>query len=1062
MSFLKQVSLLFSFFLWPLIFYEFKLVFSQDIYNLSSCTTITSPGKYVINESIISAGSSTKKCIIINVSDVFIDGNGSLINFSFGSPTGSIGVFINSSEELKNITIKNLTIRNFQYGIYVNTSLANFTLENTLMNVSHYSLIVSNNTGYIKDFYISMNSIISNLKNGIKVNSSTSNVSSITIINNTINAYLTSISMNASNISNVSIKDNNVSSQWENGIIISGSSGLNILASGNNISSNLETVYLLDFTLIDNVSLLNNNLTSLTEGCLKIDTINGSNMTIKKNSFTCIFADDNEGNINFYYSNLSGLSVLNNFLLPSGAFYSKTGLVFNNTDVSFGYIAFNSITTESDNIVFFSSSLEFFNITGNIFNSTLGNTMKAIEGNLKNLVIELNNISSSSGFLFLKNNGSSIIINDNNMETNNSINFINGSFNNVFIKNNSINSLRGCEICFINLTELLNLSVEMNFVNASYIGIFISSEKADNLSLSNNVINNVSAQAISIVSSNGFLIENLTIEKNIIDTLENFNNSVLAIAIFIGNGKNIKVNENNISNVKGNYSGSFSSFGIFLENATNISIVGNSLKNISSLEKEAASIFVSSSNNTFISNNLIFGDQNSFGLVLSNSNNVSSNNIYLANNKGLLIENKQSLENLTNFSLSVIFDNPLGGFINYSNITLRIDFIEPGNKTTISWAETPYMPSYNSFHNKSIEINSTNVTINELTFYYTDEEDEAMAGSNGKSILQIWKFNGTDWINLSSNQSITERKVSLYNFTAGSIYSLLFTGVFISERESEKKKELFIETDFICPYNFLKVIIKDKNNETLQGAQVSLFSDFYNEIKETNNNGVAVFKINKTGFYNIKASKVAYKESRIALIINELCRKQEEKQTESYGYGPSSYEPEVIIESEKRENKTIEEEIERLEKEIKKVERLVIKAPEEAYVEDNITIYVKWENNTIASGILIKVYYNNKFISLITDVNGKASFIASEEGVYVYSSDYILASSVKTIVKKREKKILSKEEVAIKEGFKKEKGNEIELIVVSFLFILLFLIPFLILLLIRHLTRKLKLEKEKE
>jgi hypothetical protein len=688
--------------------------------------------------------------------------------------------------------------------------------------------------------------------------------------------------------------------------------------------------------------------------------------------------------------------------------------------------------------------------------------MKAIEGNLKNLVIGLNDIYSFGGFLLLKNNGSSIIINDNKLLTNNSINFINGSFNNVFIKNNSINSLRGCEICFINLTELLNLSVEMNFVNVSKIGIFISSEKTDNLSVASNIINNVSGQAIIVVSSNSFLIENVSIEKNIIETLENFNNSVLATAIFIGNGKNIKVNENNISNVKGNYSGSFSSFGIFLENATNISIVGNSLKNISGLEKEAAAIFVSFSNNTLTLNDLIFGDQNSFGVVLSNSNNVSSNNLYFANNKGLLIENKQILENLTNFSLNVIFDNPLGGFINYSNITLRIDFIEPGNKTTISWAQTPYMPSYNSFHNKSIEINSTNVTINELTFYYTQSEDEAMAGSNGKSILQIWKFNGTNWINLSSNQSMTERKVSLYNFKAGSIYSLLFAGVFVSERESEKKKELFIETDFICPYNFLKVIIKDKNNESLQGVQVSLFSDFYNEIKETNNNGVAVFKINKTGFYNIEASKGGYKESRIGLIINDLCRKQEEKQTEVYGYEPSSYGSDVIIESKKRENKTIEEEIEILEKEIKKVERLVIKAPEEAYVDDNITIYVKWENNSIASGTLIKVYYNNKFISLITDKNGKASFIASEEGVYVYSSDYILASSVKTIVKKREKKILSKEEVAIKEGFKKEKGNEIELIFVSFLFILLFLIPFLILLLIRHLTRKLKLEKERE
>ncbi len=369
---------------------------------------------------------------------------------------------------------------------------------------------------------------------------------------------------------------------------------------------------------------------------------------------------------------------------------------------------------------------------------------------------------------------------------------------------------------------------------------------------------------------------------------------------------------------------------------------------------------------------------------------------------------------MTNINLNVTFDNPLGGFINYSNITLKINFIGPGNNTTISWAIGN--ESINdgssiilSFHNKSIEINSTNLTINELTFYYTATEEAVVVGSSGNVILQIWKFNGSDWINLSSNQSMTERKVSLYNFTAGSIYELFLMGKIIEE---ERLKQMKVEKEFICPNNVLRIEVKDRNrDEPLENVRVilSLRDSIFSEIKETDENGTAIFIIKREGTYDIITHKNGYRSEERTMEIM-LCEIKEEKPKEQ----PKGEKEEKIEEKEVVKEKNI-------------TQLLIIELPPEAFANDNIAIIAKWENGTIAKNIKIRVYYFNELIeTLTTDENGKAMFIPKKEGVYSFISDYTLLKSANLIVKAKSEFIIKwpKKEIEKKEIEKEETKTE--------------------------------------
>jgi PGF-pre-PGF domain-containing protein len=108
---------------------------------IDNCTAIPSPGEYVLNQSI----NGTGYCIEITSSDVIFDGAGYTIN---GLGGGTKGVYVyNSTTALTNITVKNLNVTGWYYGIYYSNA-ANGRIENNS---------VLNNTQW--DFYSESNSI---------------------------------------------------------------------------------------------------------------------------------------------------------------------------------------------------------------------------------------------------------------------------------------------------------------------------------------------------------------------------------------------------------------------------------------------------------------------------------------------------------------------------------------------------------------------------------------------------------------------------------------------------------------------------------------------------------------------------------------------------------------------------------------------------------------------------------------------------------------------------------------------------------------------------------------
>jgi len=94
---------------------------------------------------------------------------------------------------------------------------------------------------------------------------------------------------------------------------------------------------------------------------------------------------------------------------------------------------------------------------------------------------------------------------------------------------------------------------------------------------------------------------------------------------------------------------------------------------------------------------------------------------------------------------------------------------------------------------------------------------------------------------------------------------------------------------------------------------------------------------------------------------------------------------------------------------IQEAKRLVINAPDTAYVGDKIKIFVRYEDGEVAKNVEIKVVKGNNIITLTTNEEGEASFVPLEEGIYIYTSSIPLSKSTLTTVIKKEAKIFRAE-----------------------------------------------------
>ena len=177
--------------------------------NVSACGTLSTPGSYVLNQSI----SSSITCITINASDVVLDCQGYAIT------GGNTGRGINATR-INNATAKNCVITNFAVGIYYFNTSNGAIINNTLNynnGLAGIYISYSNNTTIIN------NMANNNYGSGILIDQGYFN----NILNNTANYNFFGIETAGIN--------NNV---FLNNVVSYNTWGIEILGANNTISDN--------------------------------------------------------------------------------------------------------------------------------------------------------------------------------------------------------------------------------------------------------------------------------------------------------------------------------------------------------------------------------------------------------------------------------------------------------------------------------------------------------------------------------------------------------------------------------------------------------------------------------------------------------------------------------------------------------------------------------------------------------------------------------------------------------------------------------------------------------
>ena len=494
---------------------------------ISSCTTISSPGEYVLNGNINNYASST--CIRITSSDVVFDGNGFVID---GIKAGSTyGVYAyNPSFTLSNITIKNLITTDWDNGIWIRNSINNLIINNTAyqnnkngiaikdsnnneltgndlvfngqgiwVEYSTNNKILSNNLSYnflysgigmlrSNNNNISGNNLLSNNHNGIWMNESNNNLASF---NNASNAGSGIVLMQSNNnkitrnkvflnqpgillnLSSNNMIANNTMNSNAVGIVLEKSSQNTItgnIASENEIGYGFQTYYELNYNDFDN----NIDTTNLVNGKPVYYYLNKSDLTIEgieAGRIICAFCN-NSTIININASNVDGI-------------------------VLFGSHNITIINAESTKNVFgvgvlFSDSINIKN--SNISNNYMGVRMiNSYMNNITNNIIKNSKITATkinfTRVVLLNGTGIMILGSDHNNISNNDVsnNFEHGitlieqSNNNSVIGNiASSNGNTGIRINYSDSNIVTN-----NKVSKNNYGIWIES------SFSNRVLKNV-------------------------------------------------------------------------------------------------------------------------------------------------------------------------------------------------------------------------------------------------------------------------------------------------------------------------------------------------------------------------------------------------------------------------------------------------------------------------------------------------------------------------------------------------------------------------------------------
>jgi len=128
------------------------------MYDVSNCMEINAPGYYRLTRDLLN---STAQCgIKITASHVIFDGQKHIIRGVDGLDT--CGVCVNSTSMLSDVTIENLTVNNWHYGIYIQ-NVKNSKIDNNTASHNKMGILIANSSNN----YIASNNASHNLLHGI-------------------------------------------------------------------------------------------------------------------------------------------------------------------------------------------------------------------------------------------------------------------------------------------------------------------------------------------------------------------------------------------------------------------------------------------------------------------------------------------------------------------------------------------------------------------------------------------------------------------------------------------------------------------------------------------------------------------------------------------------------------------------------------------------------------------------------------------------------------------------------------------------------------------------------
>ena len=611
---------------------------------VESCKEINTSGYYILTRDLTNC--SAQDCIRITASDVVFDGNGHTIEGKGSGYGGGVSVH-NSSKALSNVTIKNLEIEDWKYGIILE-NVYNSTIENNhaYRNTVGIELSSSSNN------YIT-NNTVSNNRYGILVDYSDNNHIYNNLFNNTNNVaiYRSQNIWNTTKTPGTNIVGGK--NRGGNAWLKPNATGVSQICSDLNDDDICDVVHELDTSNIDYLPLAvvkpsevgkcfeinapgyyklgEDILNCTTKQCI---TITASDVVLDGAGHTIDGGDANASIERFgIYVKNSSIELSNVTVKNLNVTGWNTGIYFygvknsriennqvnnNKNGIYLDYsnhisLTNNTVYNNSDGIYYWYASRT--NITNNTVynNSARGiNLMVSHDNTLTNNII---NNNSGAGIRFEASNNNTLICNS---AYNNGVGLHTiTSSNNAIINNNLYKNTRGgISLCYSHNNTLINNSVYNNMQSGIILTLKNSTLKnnkvynnmghgialfhlSDNNTLNNNRVWN-NKRGLSITLSNGTIMNN-----NV------YNNTQTGIALSDSN--NIRLTNNSVSS---------NSKGIVLRDSNNNSLTHNSI-----YSNSWNGLRFDKSNGNTLTHNTVY-DNGDNGISLYNSNNVIYNNLF--------------------------------------------------------------------------------------------------------------------------------------------------------------------------------------------------------------------------------------------------------------------------------------------------------------------------------------------------------------------------------------------------------------------------------------------------